>query len=70
MAELHNVNSTLVKSIVYKEDKQTLYVEYQSGARLAYDHITADEAKAFMNADSKGKWAHEHLFNKPYRRTR
>lgn len=55
----------LVQDIDYKDGK--LDVKYRDGFTAEYDNITPQEAKDFAKADSKGRWAHAHLWNKPYK---
>lgn len=57
-------DSYLVQDIDYKDG--ILDVTYRDGFTAEYQNISPEEAKEFASSDSKGRWAHRHLFNKPY----
>ena len=57
--------SSLVQDIEYKNGK--LDVTYNDGFTAEYDGITPQEAKEFAQDESKGRWARNHLWNKPYK---
>ena len=43
-----------------------LDVKYRDGFTAHYDNVSEADAKDFLRTDSKGRWAHAHLWNKPY----
>lgn len=55
-----------VKFFEYDENKQVLTVTFRDGFVAHYPNITKDEATAFADADSKGRFVQEHLFNHKY----
>lgn len=58
-------DSYLVDDIDYNKD-DGLTVTYRDGFSAHYDGITPEQAKDFAQAPSKGHWALENLWNKPY----
>ena len=58
--------SYLVATIDYDAESGNLDVEYRDGFKARYKNIDPDLAKAFNEADSKGRFAKQHLFNLPY----
>lgn len=58
--------STLVKSIDYNGKDLTLTVTYRDGFKATYHDISADMAKEFAEADSKGRWALANLWGRSY----
>lgn len=61
-------SSYLVDSFDYDGDKNELSVTYRDGFTAIYNGISSKEAKEFMSADSKGRWALRNLWNRPYKR--
>jgi hypothetical protein len=59
-------DSYLVDEINY-DGNGTLDVKYRDGFTAEYDDISPQDAKDFAQADSKGRWALSHLWDKPYR---
>ena len=55
-----------VKFFEYDENKQVLTVTFRDGFVAHYPNITKDEATAFADAESKGRFVQEHLFNHKY----
>jgi len=58
--------SQLVETIDYDSETGNLDVGYRDGFRARYKNIDPDSAKQFNAADSKGRWAQKHLFDKDY----
>ena len=58
-------DSYVVQDITYDDGK--LDVTYRDGFKAQYDGITPQEARDFAQADSKGRWAHAHLWDLPYK---
>lgn len=60
--------SQLVDVVDYKntDGSGTLDVTYRDGFTAEYKNISAEQAKDFINSDSKGRWALNNLWNKPY----
>ena len=61
-------SSFLVDSFDYDGEKNELTVTYRNGFTAVYNGISSKEATEFAQADSKGRWAQRHLWNRPYRR--
>ena len=57
--------SYLVQDIEY--DGTNLDVTYNDGFKARYDGITPEQARDFATAPSKGRWAHNNLWKKPYK---
>lgn len=58
--------SQLVDDIIYDANSKELIVTYRNGFTAKYSGITEQEANDFASADSKGRWALNNLWNKPY----
>lgn len=59
-------DSLLVADYSYDGDTKELNVTYRDGFNCTYDNISEEEAKAFNSADSKGRFARAHFFNRAY----
>ena len=66
--DIHNgiENSSWVKSIDYDERKQLLTVTFRDGFTAHYPNITKDEAKAFVEDESKGRYVWRVLYHRKY----
>lgn len=62
----HIESSPWVKLFDYDEDKQVLTITFRDGFVAHYPNITKDEAAAFAEAESKGSFVREHLYNHKY----
>ena len=60
--------SKLVDDIDYNRDTQDLTVKYRNGFTAVYHNIEPGEAWQFSTSESKGRWAHDNLWNLPYDR--
>ena len=60
--------SNLVDDIDYNEDTKDLTVKYRDGFVAVYHNMSRGDIWTFATAESKGKWALQHLWNKPYDR--
>lgn len=58
-------DSRLVTDIDYNKD-DGLNVTYRDGFTAHYDGITPEQAKDFATSSSKGRWALNNLWDKPY----
>ncbi len=58
-AQMHivveNMNSSILKKLEYKSDKQTLLVEFNTGSSYLYDNVPSTEFLSILGADSQGK---------------
>lgn len=61
-------SSYLVDDIHYDPATHKLTVKYRDGFVAIYDDITLAQAKDFITAPSKGRWAHANLWNRKYKR--
>jgi hypothetical protein len=59
-------DSSWVKSIDYDESKQLLTVTFRDGFTAHYPKITKDEATAFVEDESKGRYVWKVLYNRKY----
>ena len=55
-----------VKFFEYDEDKQVLTITFRDGFIAHYPNITKDEVTAFTEAESKGLFVRERLYNHKY----
>lgn len=60
--------SHLVDDIDYNNSTQDLTVKYRDGFTAVYHNMSRGDVYTFMTASSKGRWALNHLWNKPYDR--
>ena len=61
-----NTKTSWVKYFEYDEEKQVLSVTFRDGFTANYPNITKDEAAAFAEAESKGRFVQEHLYHHKY----
>lgn len=59
--------SHLVQDIDYDNISRKMDVTYRDGFTAEYDGIDSSQAKSFIQADSKGRWALKNLWNLPYK---
>lgn len=59
-------DSLLVETIDYDEGTGNLDVQYRDGFKARYRNIDPDLVKQFNSADSKGRFALQHLWSLPY----
>ena len=59
-------DSSWVKSIDYDETKQLLTVTFRDGFTAHYPNITKDEATAFVEDESKGRYVWKVLYHRKY----
>ena len=59
-------DSSWVKSIEYDESKQELAVTFRDGFTAHYPDITKDEATAFVEDESKGRYVWRVLYHRKY----
>ena len=59
-------DSSWVKSIDYDESKQLLTVTFRDGFVAHYPNITKDEATAFVEDESKGRYVWRMLYHRKY----
>ena len=66
--DIHNgiEDSSWVKSIDYDESKQLLTVTFRDGFTAHYPNITKDEATAFVEDESKGRYVWRVLYHRKY----
>lgn len=59
-------NSSWVKSIDYDESNHLLTVTFRDGFTAHYPNITKDEATAFVEDESKGRYVWKVLYHRKY----
>lgn len=59
-------HSSYINSIDYDGDTKKMQVSFTNGFAAEYDAIDEDEAKAFNEAESKGRFFNEHFANRSY----
>lgn len=60
--------SYLVDDINYNENTKDLTVKYRDGFVAVYHNMSRGDVYTFATASSKGRWAHNHLWDLPYDR--
>lgn len=65
-SRVDNDKTSWVQSFEYDEEKQELTVTFKDGFIAHYPNITKDEAAAFAESDSKGRFVHENLYHRKY----
>lgn len=65
---LHAVNSSQVKAVGYDPESKTLAVQFTrgTGAIYHYPNVTAEDHKAFIEAESIGKHFGKHIQHLPF----
>jgi hypothetical protein len=58
------VDSAAVSDITYDEKGERLVVRFAGGGRYAYFGVPRDEHRAFMEADSKGRFFHHRILDR------
>ena len=65
------VESEAIRAIEYDARRRKLRVTFTSGGRYEYEAVSGDLHRAFLAADSKGRFFHDHVLDRyPYRRLR
>lgn len=66
--DIHNgiEDSSWVKSIDYDESEHLLTVTFRDGFTAHYPNITKDEATAFVEDESKGRYVWRVLYHRKY----
>ncbi len=72
MAELKftPLKSSNIESYHYDEDTQTLTVRFKSGGQYAYGGVARDHADGLSQAESAGKYFHQHIKGGGYKFTK
>lgn len=63
-----NVVSSTIKQAQYNVAKEKLMIVFVSGDRYVYDDVTVEEFTEFTLAESQGKWFHQNIKPKTYRK--
>lgn len=58
------VKSSNIQSISYKPEEKELYVGFKTGSLYKYKDVPSARHKAFMNAESHGKFFHKKIKGK------
>lgn len=61
MPRMQPVDSSAVAAIGYDRAREDLYVEFLDGDRYAYAHVPHTIWRAFLAADSKGRFVNKVL---------
>ena len=61
--EMQPVTSSNIDSIGYDPEHHKLVVRFNSGATYHYTGVDQDTFDNLMNAESKGKYFHAHIWN-------
>lgn len=59
--EWQKVESSNIEAVAYDKDKRELYVCFKSLAEYVYYDVSAEVYKAFLAADSKGRYLNENI---------
>ena len=62
--ETMDVQSTAFSNIDYDDRDDRLTVRFASGSRYAYFGVPRQEARAFAEADSKGRYFQRHILDR------
>lgn len=65
-SRVDNDKTSWVQSFEYDGEKKVLTVTFKDGFTAHYPNITKDEAAAFAESDSKGRWALANLWGRSY----
>lgn len=65
-SRVDNDKTSWVQSFEYDEEKKVLTVTFKDGFTAHYPNITKDEAAAFAEADSKGRFVWNNLYRRKY----
>ena len=60
--EMHHVESSNIDSIGYDEDEGTLRILFINGHMYEYYDVPQYVFDDLFGADSKGKYAHQHIY--------
>lgn len=64
------VTSSTIKTIVYDEGTQDLFVEFNNGAKYTYYDIESEKVEELKNSESKGSYLNKEIKkNYQYKRT-
>ena len=65
-SRVDNDKTSWVQSFEYDEEKKVLTITFKDGFTAHYPNITKDEAAAFTEADSKGRFVRNNLYHRKY----
>ena len=65
-SRVDNDKTSWVQSFEYDSKTLELKITFRDGFVVHYPNITKDEATAFAEDESKGRFVHEHLYNHKY----
>ena len=57
----HDIESSLIRSVVYDEKTSSLEVNFRSNTTYLYQGVSTEELDAFLAAPSKGRYFNEHI---------
>ena len=60
------VESSSLSSVGYDSENAILEIEFKSGGIYQYSGVPQDVYDSLMNAESKGKYFHQHIKNSGY----
>jgi hypothetical protein len=66
-----HVESQAIEEIVYDPKQSAMFVRFVHGGWYTYSNVPAEVCKAFMSAESHGRFFHDHIRDRyPYRQGR
>ena len=61
--QLTTVESSMLHAVGYDPDTHTLEVLFNSGGAYQYYNVPPEEYEGLMEAESKGRYMHEHIID-------
>lgn len=58
----NSVGSSNIDAIAYEEESSTLFIRFNDGSEYEYYDVPMSIYEDFLNADSKGKFGHAHIY--------
>ena len=65
-SRVDNDKASWVQSFEYDEEKKVLTITFKDGFTAHYPNITKDEATAFVEDESKGRFVWKNLYHRKY----
>lgn len=56
-------NSSQISTVYYDNNNRRLYVVFNKGNVYSYEHVSAQEHRDMINAESIGSYFHKHIKN-------
>ena len=63
MPEMKPVDSAIIAAIGYNKESQDLYIRFNTGRIYKYSEVPPELYQQFEEAESQGKFFHQHIRN-------